>query len=172
MERDEFFTKLKALDNLNKMPNAWSRLEAITKAWPQDMERRTSSAGGNSSMFTLVNGRVEECQAKNVVYHTLSNNNFTLPSVVIYPYGITGLTADDVPVFENPETASMRAIVLEDSEQWRNVERHWLKRKAEPLFNIDESGGVFARFTDTPTTEELVLLDNILEQFESATSSR
>lgn len=170
MERDDFFAVIEALVDLKRSTNAWGRLEAITKAWPQDMDKHTSSSGGNSSMLALINGRIKECKAKNVVHHTLCSDHFTLPSVVIYPYGIARLTSDSIPIFEDPDKASMRAIVLEDSQQYRDLERPWLKREVEPLFNIDKSGIVFARLTDEPTVDELLLLDNILEQFEAAAS--
>lgn len=181
MERVDFFTNLKALVDLrndtthsqrlefmdSRKPDARTRIENISRGWPSDHASRVSSVGGNSNMYTMIDGVVEEYFVSGTIRHSLNSDNFDLPTVVIYPFGITSQLADGRAVFEHPDTARMRSIALECDKN-----KTWLERRVEPLFNIDKNGAVYTNLVNQPTAEELELLDNILEQFESATSSR
>lgn len=127
-----------------------------------------SSGGGNSPVYILERDRLRTYTAKHVVGHHLRDPDHKLPMISIYPFGVAGLTSDKRPIFQHPETTTMKSIVLEDQNYNSGA---WLQRPIEPLFNIDQDGTVLARIADCPTPGELQLLNDILDRFEQANQS-
>jgi hypothetical protein len=125
---------------------------------------RVSGTGGNSPVFLMKNNKLttEHTYGVSARYLRVKDNDLT---IAIYPFGIQGLTQDSRPIFENPKESKMRSVVIEYDRYTDNV--GWLQRRVEPLFNIEEDGSVYARISDQPTSGELQLINDIIEEFES-----
>ncbi len=146
------------------IPNPRDRIEKIAVNWANN--NGMSSMGGNSNIFVKEKGRIKTLNMSGVTAHYLRSSDQDHGSfvVAIYPFGIEAVTDRRQPIFQDPSTSRMRAVVLELPLADREL--HWLQKPVEPLFNIDEDGTVLARFSEQPTPTELQLLQDILEQFE------
>lgn len=166
MQQDLSVTVLHELRNGDN-PDPRTRIDKIRSAYPQEYERGVYSNAGNSSFFILNDGgrRVEQSVSGTTIQY-LGALGDTM-RVAIYPYGLAGTTEARQPIFEDPEISKRVSVVLEYGDDEWNA--HLLKRRVEPLYNIDQDGNVFARFTDQPTPTELGLLYSILDQFEEIT---
>ncbi|HUC88144.1 MAG TPA: hypothetical protein VMR95_03275 [Candidatus Binatia bacterium] len=151
--------------------NTRTRIERLTKTWPHGNTTsgyEVVSSSGNSTL--LVDGRhgPTEMVARNISAHYLWFLGKDLPRLVIYPFGIVNVTDKKLPVFEVPGV--MRSIALEyKPDEHTNA---WLQNPVEPLFNVTDSGTVLSRFYDQATPRELQLVNDILDEFESAARAR
>ena len=167
MQQDLSVAALHELRN-GGSPDPRTRIDNIRSAYPREYERGVYSNGGNSSFFVFdERGRRDEQFVSGTSIQYLDTLGDRKMKIAIYPYGLAGTTEAGEPIFEDPGVTKRVSVALEYGDH--DYGTPFLKRRIEPLFNVDQDGNVFSRLTDQPTPAELGLLYDILDQFEEVT---